>query len=85
VLSSFKERSVSQDLIVFGEVGLTGEVRPVPYGEERLVEAAKHGFRRALIPRANVPKKSVGLEVIGVERLDAALERAFDTPAAPTL
>ena len=81
VLSSFRERPVSQDLVVFGEVGLTGEVRPVPYGEERLLEAAKHGFRRALIPRANVPKKFAGLEVIGVERLDAALERAFEPPA----
>jgi len=82
VLSSFRERPVSQDLVVFGEVGLTGEVRPVPYGEERLLEAAKHGFRRALIPRANVPKKFAGLEVIGVERLDAALERAFEPPAS---
>ena len=77
VLSSFKERPVSQDLIVFGEVGLTGEVRPVPFGEERLIEAAKHGFRRALVPRANVPRKNAGIETVGVERLEEALRLAF--------
>ena len=77
VLSSFKERPVSQDLIVFGEVGLTGEVRPVPFGEERLIEAAKHGFRRALVPRANVPRKNAGIETMGVERLEEALRLAF--------
>jgi DNA repair protein RadA/Sms len=82
VLSSFRERAVTQDLIVFGEVGLTGEVRPVPYGEERIAEAAKHGFRRALVPAANAPKKSAaGIEVIGVDRLDRALEEAFAPPS----
>jgi DNA repair protein RadA/Sms len=78
VLSSFKERSVGHDLILFGEVGLTGEVRPVPFGEERLVEAAKHGFRRALVPRANVPRKSVGIETVGVERLEQAMQLVFE-------
>jgi DNA repair protein RadA/Sms len=77
VLSSFRERPVGQDLILFGEVGLTGEVRPVPFGEERLVEAAKHGFRRALVPLANVPRKSAGIEAVGVDRLDEALRLAL--------
>jgi DNA repair protein RadA/Sms len=78
VLSSFRERPVSQDLIVFGEVGLTGEVRPVPFGEERLVEASKHGFKRALVPRANLSRKALGIEVAAVDRLDEALRLAFD-------
>jgi DNA repair protein RadA/Sms len=77
VLSSFRERAVSQDLIVFGEVGLTGEVRPVPFGEERLIEASKHGFKRALVPRANLPKKPIGIDVAAVDRLDEALRLAF--------
>ncbi|MDE2197311.1 MAG: DNA repair protein RadA, partial [Gammaproteobacteria bacterium] len=56
-LSSFRDKPLPQDLIVFGEVGLAGEIRPVYNGEERLREAAKHGFRRAIVPRANAPKK----------------------------
>jgi DNA repair protein RadA/Sms len=62
--------------VAFGEVGLSGEVRPVPNGEERLKEAAHHGFRRAIVPRANAPKKGrVGeMEVIGVERLREAID-----------
>jgi DNA repair protein RadA/Sms len=64
--------------VCFGELGLTGEVRPVPFGEERLREAAKQGFRRALVPEANVPRRPVeGLEVHGVARLAAALAAAF--------
>ena len=55
-LSSFKNRPISNDLIVFGEIGLAGEIRPVPNGEERLNEAAKHGFKTALVPAANCPK-----------------------------
>ena len=50
---------MSQDLAVFGELGLTGEIRPVPFGEERLVEAQKHGFSRALVPRANAPRRAL--------------------------
>ena len=62
----------------FGEVGLSGEIRPVPNGEERLNEAATHGFRRAIVPKANAPKSGSykGLEVIAVERLADALEHA---------
>lgn len=73
-LSSFRDKPLPQDLIVFGEVGLAGEIRPVYNGEERLREAAKHGFRRAIVPRANAPKRGpAGLEVIGVQRLAEAI------------
>jgi DNA repair protein RadA/Sms len=74
MLSSFRERPLDRHLVVFGEVGLTGEIRPVPFGEERLSEAAKHGFRRALVPEANAPRRDVGLEVVPVRRLADALE-----------
>ena len=75
VVSSFRDRALPQDLIVFGEVGLSGEIRPVPNGQERIREAAKHGFRRAIVPKANAPKQSPeGMEVVGVSRLSEALE-----------
>ncbi len=74
VLSSFRERPVPPDVAVFGEIGLTGEVRPVPFGEERLAEAAKHGFTRALVPRGNRPRAALGLEVHSVERLVEAVD-----------
>ena len=75
-LSSFRGRPVPHDLVVFGEVGLAGEIRPVQGGEERLQEAAKHGFKRAIVPEANKPRRSVklDLEVIAVQRLSQALE-----------
>ena len=73
IVSSLRERPVPQDIAVFGEIGLTGEVRPVPFGEERLVEAQKHGFRRALVPRANVPRRGADIEVIPIDRLSDAL------------
>jgi DNA repair protein RadA/Sms len=73
VVSSLSERPVPQDLVVFGEIGLTGEIRPVPFGEERLAEAAKHGFKRALVPRANVPRRPLGIDVIAIDRLSEAL------------
>jgi DNA repair protein RadA/Sms len=61
-------------LVVFGEVGLAGEIRPVPNGQERLKEAAKHGFTRAIVPKGNLARKGPeGLEVIGVNRLSEAL------------
>lgn len=76
--SSLRNKPVPAHLIAFGEVGLTGEVRPVAYGEERLREAAKQGFSLAIVPSDNAPRKSIdGLQVIGVSRLAAALERAF--------
>jgi len=76
VLSSLRSRPLPQGLVVFGEVGLAGEIRPVPNGQDRLREAAKHGFTRALVPHANKPKQKVdGLEIIGVRRLDEALQQ----------
>jgi DNA repair protein RadA/Sms len=76
VVSSLSERPVAPDLAVFGEIGLTGEIRPVPFGEERLAEAEKHGFKRVLAPRANVPRRTLGIEVIPVDRLSDALSAA---------
>ena len=75
VTSSLRGQALDSDLVVFGEVGLSGEIRPVPNGQERLREAAKHGFKRAIVPRGNVPKQAVeGMRVIGVGRLSEALE-----------
>ncbi|HVX04348.1 MAG TPA: DNA repair protein RadA [Rhodanobacteraceae bacterium] len=79
VLSSFRDRALPEKTVAFGEVGLSGEVRPVPNGEERLKEAAHHGFRRAIVPQANAPKKAArigDLEIIGVERLREAIDAA---------
>ncbi len=74
VLSSLRNKPLPQELIVFGEVGLAGEIRPVPSGQERLREAAKHGFKRAIVPKANVPKGGIaGLEITAVEQLAEAL------------
>ena len=80
VLSSLRDRPLAEKTIAFGEVGLSGEIRPVPNGEERLKEAATHGFRRAIVPRANAPKAGAykGLEVIAVERLADALSAAAE-------
>ncbi len=75
VLSSFRDRPLPDKLVAFGEIGLSGEIRPVPNGEERLREAATHGFRNAIVPKANTPKRgSMGeLNIIGVDRLSDAL------------
>ena len=74
VVSSLGNRPIPGKLVVFGEIGLTGEVRPAPRGQDRLKEAAKLGFERAIIPKANQPKgKIAGLEVIAVERVDQAV------------
>jgi DNA repair protein RadA/Sms len=73
--SSLLDRALPQSLIAFGELGLAGEIRPVPFGEERLREAAKHGFTTALVPEANVPKRPPpGMTVRGVSRLSEALD-----------
>jgi DNA repair protein RadA/Sms len=73
--SSLKDLPVPNSLIAFGELGLAGEIRPVPFGEERLREAAKHGFKMAIVPEANVPKRPPdGMAVRGVTRLNQALE-----------
>lgn len=78
ILSSFKNKPLNDKLCVFGEVGLTGELRPCPRGQERLKEAAKLGFSQALVPAANAPKTPIpGLEVIAVRRLEEAVSKAF--------
>jgi DNA repair protein RadA/Sms len=70
VISSLKDKSLPEDLLVFGEIGLGGEIRPVPYGQERLYEAVKHGFKTVIIPKANAPKKPIeGLNVHAVSHL----------------
>jgi len=75
IVSSFKGEPLPRELIVFGEVGLAGEIRPVPNGLERLNEAAKHGFKKAIVPVGNAPKTSPkGMEVIGVKNLQQALD-----------
>jgi DNA repair protein RadA/Sms len=72
--SSFKNRALPAKLVVFGEVGLAGEIRPVQRGQERLREVAKLGFRTVLCPAANRPKQAIaGLEVVPVERIDQAI------------
>lgn len=76
ILSSLKNRVLPKGLVVFGEVGLAGEIRPAPRGQERLKEAAKLGFSMALIPKANAPKNPIeGLKIIAVNRLEEAIEK----------
>jgi DNA repair protein RadA/Sms len=75
IVSSLTDRAIQAKTIVFGEVGLAGEVRPAPRGQDRLREAAKLGFEKAIVPKANLPKaKIAGLDVIGVERVDQAVQ-----------
>jgi DNA repair protein RadA/Sms len=75
VVSSLTDRPIPGKVAVFGEVGLAGEVRPAPRGQDRLREAAKLGFEKAIVPKANLPKaKIAGIEVIGVERVDQAVQ-----------
>ncbi|MCP3897803.1 DNA repair protein RadA [Moraxella sp.] len=80
--SSLREKALPPRLAVFGEVGLSGEIRPVPNGQERLKEAMKHGFTHAIVPKANAPKSDSsqfkGIQVIAVDRLDDAIDRAFE-------
>ena len=74
IVSSYRDRPLPRDMVLFGEVGLSGEIRPVPSGQERLAEAAKHGFARAIVPRGNAPKGEIkGMQVIAVARLQEAL------------
>ena len=80
VLSSLRDRPLAEGCVIFGEVGLAGEIRPVPNGEERIHEAAKHGFTRALVPAKNAPRRNqapAGMTVTGVSRLQEALDAAF--------
>jgi len=78
ILSSFRDRILPRKTVIFGEVGLSGEVRPVYNGEERLREAAGLGFSRAIIPRANKPRQVIeGITVNAVDNLDEAIAAAF--------
>jgi DNA repair protein RadA/Sms len=75
ISSSIRNAPLPRGLVAFGEVGLAGEIRPAPRGQERLREAAKLGFAHALVPKANAPKQRIeGLQVVAVDRLDAALD-----------
>jgi len=79
LISSFKDYVLPQDLVVFGEVGLAGEIRPVPSGQERIREASKHGFKRAIVPLANKPKQEIeGMTIYGVTKVSEAIEIALD-------
>jgi DNA repair protein RadA/Sms len=77
VLSSLRDRPIPAECVIFGEVGLAGEIRPVPNGQERLAEAAKHGFRQAIVPAKNAPargQRPKGMDIVGVQRLDQAID-----------
>ncbi|ACV27530.1 DNA repair protein RadA [Kangiella koreensis] len=75
IISSLRNRPLEAHTVIFGEIGLAGEIRPVPNGQERLKEAAKHGFKRAIVPEGNKPPKAMeGLEVIGVSRMDQFIQ-----------
>ena len=79
-LSSFRDKPLPNDVFTFGEVGLAGEIRPVPNGQERLREAAKHGFKQAIIPKANLPRKGEtieGLNIIAVQRVSELIDTAI--------
>ncbi|MBW8192697.1 DNA repair protein RadA [Neiella marina] len=76
LVSSFRDRVIPHDWVVFGEVGLSGEIRPIANGIERIQEAAKHGFSKAIVPYANAPKQTIaGIEVVAVKNLADALEQ----------
>jgi DNA repair protein RadA/Sms len=76
IQSSMRNRPLPRGLVVFGEVGLAGEIRPAPRGQERLREAAKLGFSLAMIPKANAPRQPIeGMAIIAVERIDDAFNK----------
>ncbi len=75
IISSLRDKVIPQDTIIFGEVGLSGEIRPVTNGQERLHEAVKHGYKRAIISKLNAPKQKIeGLEILAVSRLEQAID-----------
>lgn len=79
IYSSLRNRPLPRGLVVFGEVGLAGEIRPAPRGQERLREAVKLGFSTAIIPKANMPRQKMeGMDIVAVERIDEALERLHE-------
>lgn len=79
MVSSLRNKRLPKELVVFGEIGLSGELRPAPRGQERLREAAKLGFTHAIVPASNAPKQPIdGIEVIGVDRVEKALAALRD-------
>ena len=75
ITSSLRGKPLPKGFFAFGEVGLAGEVRPAPRGQDRLKEAAKLGFTVAVVPKANAPKKAIaGLTIHAVERVDEAMQ-----------
>ena len=79
IVSSLKNKPLAPKLVAFGEIGLAGEIRPAPRGQDRLKEAAKLGFSHALIAKANAPKHAIaGLTVVAVDRVGTAIDRLFD-------
>lgn len=82
IVSSLRNKALRRELVAFGEIGLAGEIRPAPRGQERLREAAKLGFKVALIPKANLPRQPIeGLRTIGVDRIEEALAAVRDLDA----
>ncbi len=77
IVSSLRNQPVSRGWVAFGEIGLAGEIRPVHRGQERLQEAAKHGFTHALVPKGNLSKRDFGLKAYGVETVQEALQLVF--------
>ena len=79
LVSSFRNRPLPQDVVIFGEIGLGGEIRPVPSGQERISEAAKHGFKKAIVPIANMPKKKPeNMQIFAVKKVSEALDILSD-------
>jgi DNA repair protein RadA/Sms len=75
IVSSLRGKPLPEKMVAFGEIGLVGEVRPVQRGQERLKEAAKLGFKLAIVPKANAPKNAIkGLEVIAIDRVGEAID-----------
>ena len=76
IVSSLRNRPLPGKWVAFGEVGLAGEIRPAPRGQDRLKEAAKLGFTHALIPKSNAPRQTIkGIEVIALERVEQAVDQ----------
>jgi DNA repair protein RadA/Sms len=74
IISSLRNKAIPRDWVLFGEVGLTGEIRPVQAGEERVRDAGKHGFTHAIVPKANAPRKAIkGIKVTAVDHLSEAI------------
>ncbi len=79
IISSFKNKALASKLAVFGEIGLSGEIRTIQKGQDRIREAAKLGFSKILVPRANMPKDKIsGIEIVAVETLEQVLYHAFE-------